>query len=181
MLQVPTGPEDPRRVLGLLISAPLVPKGPSVPTVRRTLLAFAVVGALPLLLTSAGPLAELLGAEPLYARRAMGSFAIAALLLGLMVRRWLALPTLRARTRAALAVGALVHPIGFCLYVVTARLAPTGSDEVVGDLLTDLSSALHFSVASIAYGGWFTTLLAALAVTLTVWPGSRKPNAQLGS
>ncbi|MBT9555122.1 MAG: hypothetical protein IV100_03785 [Myxococcales bacterium] len=139
------------------------------------------MGALPLLLTSTGPLADLLGAEPLYARRAMGAFAVAALGLGAAVRRWLAVPTFRARARAALAVGALVHPLGFSLYVVAARLAPTGSDVVVGDLLTDLSSALHFSVASLAYGGWFTTLMAALAITFSVWPHGRTATAQLGS
>jgi hypothetical protein len=139
------------------------------------------VGALPLLLTSTGPLADLLGAEPLYARRAMGAFAVAALCLGAVVRPWLGVPTFRARARAALAVGLGVHPLGFCLYVIAARIAPTGSDVVVGDILTDLSSALHFSVASVAYGGWFTTLMAALAVTLTVWPAGRAATTQLGS
>ncbi len=139
------------------------------------------MGALPLLLTSTGPLADLLGAEPLYARRAMGAFAVAALGLGAVVRPWLGVPTFRARARAALVVGFGVHPLGFCLYVMAARIAPTGSDVVVGDVLTDLSSALHFSVASVAYGGWFTTLMAGLAVTLTVWPTGRAARTQLGS
>lgn len=139
------------------------------------------MGALPLLLTSTGPLVDLLGAEPLYARRSMGAFAVAALGLGVAVRRWLAVPTFRVRARAAIAIGLGVHPLGFCLYVIAARVAPTGSDVVVGDLLTDLSSALHFSVASVAYGGWFTTLMAALAITLTVWPTGRSETTQLGS
>lgn len=126
------------------------------PWLRRTVVAFGLVAAVITALVALVLLIAEVDLRTPEVWRALVAWFIGAVVTGALVRPPTRDEPPMRRFWAAIAVGVIVHPVAWLVFVFLVRALPIPGMDMSGSILLDISSAMGFSVGSLFYGAWLT-------------------------